>query len=149
MLNFMQNWILLIVGIIFLFWLFSLFSSWKELSGKYKTEQCSPGTFLINQVGSFRRNKTSISSIRGLYIGVSDEGLYLSVPFLDVILPSLLIPWDKITYRKVIENFREEYLIFYFGNPQITSLKLTSSVVEKLEEDYGEPILKKQLGDPN
>ena len=110
--NFIQNWILLIVGIIFLFWLFCLSSGWKELSGKYKTEQCSPGTFLINQVGSFRRNKTSISSIRGLYIGVSDEGLYLSVPLLDVILPFLLIPWNKITYRKVIENFREEYYIF-------------------------------------
>ena len=52
------------------------------------------------------------------------------------IFPVLLIPWDEIIYRKVIENFREEYFIFYLVNPQITSLKLTFSVVEKLEQDY-------------
>ncbi len=143
MLNFMPNFLLFIIitGLIFFLYWLSLSSGWKELSKKYQTEQCSPDTFITIQQGVFVDNtrNTMISGstvIKLLGIGVSDEGLYLSQSSpMDVFFPPLLIPWDEITYRKVIENFREEYFIFYFGNPQITSLKLTSSVVEKLENE--------------
>ena len=155
MLNFIQNFLLFITGLIFFLRWLSLSSGWKELSKKYKTEKCSPDTFIIVQQGVFVHNtrNTMISSntvIRPLGIGVSDEGLYLSESYpMDIFFPPLLIPWNEIIYRKVIENFRGKYFIFYLGNSQITSLKLASSVVKKLEQSYGEPIFKNRLGDPN
>ena len=82
-----RDLVLLFTGLFFLSWLISLPIRWDKLSEKYKIEQSiEPSTFLINQAGGFKSDKGSVS-IKGLIIGISDEGLHLSVPFLEVFFP--------------------------------------------------------------
>lgn len=147
--NLVRDFILLFTGLFFLSWLISLPIRWDKLSEKYKVQGIEPSTFLINQAGGFKSDKGS-ASIKGLIIGVSNEGLHLSVPFLEVFFPSLLIPWAEINYQKVVNSSsREEYIIFDLGNPTITSLRLYPSIIQKLEDDYGEPIFSNKLEDLN
>ena len=145
--NFIRDFLLLFAGLFFLLWLISMPIRWQELSKRYKVEKDSqPSTILINQAGSFQSDKGR-TSINGLIIGISDEGLHLSVPFIEVFFPSLLIPWSEITYQEVVNSsYIKEYIILYFGNPPITSLKLDFSIIKKLEEDCGEPIFLNKLG---
>lgn len=151
MLNFVRDLILLFTGLFFFSWLISLPIRWRDLSTKYKVEKGRKSSaFLINQVGGFKSDRGT-ASMKGLIIGISDEGLHLSVPSpIEVFFPSLLIPWTEIIYQKVDNSSsRQESIIFYLGNPTITSLKLYSSVIKKLEEDYGEPIFSNKLGELN
>lgn len=148
--NFIQNFILWFIGLFFLSWLISSPIRWGELSKQYRREQGKkPQTILINQRGRFKSVKGS-TSIKGLIIGICDEGLHLSVPFIEIFFPSLLIPWNEITYQKSVSNsYKEEYIFFYFGNPVITSLRLSPKIIKELEEDYGEPIFFNKLGELN
>ena len=151
MLNLVRDFVLLFTGLFFLSWLISLPIRWDKLSEKYKVDQgVKASALLINQAGSFKSDKGS-ASIKGLIIGISNEGLHLSVPFpIEVFFPSLLIPWAEINYKKIVNSSsKEEYIIFYLGNPTISSLRLYSSIIEKLEDDYGEPILSNKLEELN
>ncbi len=91
------------------------------------------------------------TSIRGLNIGVSGEGLFLSVPPpINIAYPSLLIPWDEISYGQAIDNnSRAGYFIFELGKPKIASLQLSSNTIKKIHEGYGIPIFFERLGEPN
>lgn len=82
-----------IAGLIFLSWLFSRSSGWDELSQKYKIEQCSPIVFIDNQPGIFKNpdDNRGSTGIRPLNIGVSEEGMYLFLPFsYNVFYPSFI-----------------------------------------------------------
>lgn len=149
--SFIQTFLMGIAGLIFLSWLFSRSSGWDELSQKYKTEQCSPIVFIDNQQGIFKNPDDNRGStvIRPLNIGVSEEGMYLFLPFpYDVFYPSLLIPWDEIEYKTPhMQDDENKRHTFYIGNPVITRLRLYPKAIEKLEEDYGEPIFSNKLGE--
>ena len=147
MLNPIQNFLLAVIEIFLFFWFFSSVSGCKELSEKYKTENPLPNTFFMIQSGAFM-NQTSI---KGLNIGVSGEGLFLSVPPpINIAYPSLLIPWDEISYGQAIDNnSRAGYFIFELGKPKIASLQLSSNTIKKIHEGYGIPIFFERLGEPN
>lgn len=143
--NFIQTFLLVIFGLFFLSWLFSKTSGWSELSKKYKAQQYSPTSVLINQKGAFEDSFV----IRTLNIGVSEEGLYLSSSLItEQFTEPLLIPWDEISYS-VADRSNDEinHIKLKLGNPQITSLKINYSIIKKLEEDYSEPIFSNKLGE--
>ena len=147
-----------ILGISGFIWLFSTNTPWQTLAKIYRTERGVPGTFLIakNQRISLRNINTSGSlALTSLGIGVLDDGLYLSdSSFLllsDKFFPTLLIPWTDITYRRITtRNFsHREYYTFDLGNPKIVSFSLKADMVEQLEQNYGESIFLKKLGEPD
>ena len=148
------NIIFAIAGIFAFYWLMSS-GSWQELAEQYKTEDSLPKTFLIteNQRISFsRENNSSSTAFTNLGIGVCDYGLYLSnSSFPDPLnrFPALLIPWSDIAYRKVsATNSLKEYYTFYLGNPRIVRFSLNGETINKLQQDYGEPIFDNKLGEP-
>ncbi len=148
--------IFLLFTSIFALYLFtSDVSGWQELTEKYQTEDSLPKTFLIteNQRIIFNSETKNVStSLPNLGIGVSDYGLYLSQPsFPDPLdrYPALLIPWSDIAYRKVAAtNYSGEYYTFYLGNPRIVRFSLNADTINKLEQDYREPIFRNKLGEP-
>lgn len=153
MFELIRNIIFAITGIFVLYWFMS--SDWQELAEKYRIEHNLPKTFLIteNQRITFKReNKNGSTAFTNLGIGVCDYGLYLSNPsFPDPLnrFPALLIPWSDIASRKVAAtNSSEEYYTFYLGNPRIVRFSLNGETIFKLEQDYGEPIFRNKLGEP-
>ncbi len=146
--NLIQNFLLSLIGMFLIHWFFDSRTGWKDLSKKYKTKKPLPNTFITSQGGVYM-NKVSI---KGLCIGVSGEGLFLSFPPppIDFVFPSLLIPWNEIAYGQIINsNSRAGYFIFELGNPKITGLQISSSYIEKIHEEYGEAIFFERLGTPN
>lgn len=140
----------LFISIILCFSFFSFFSyriGWERLLKKYKTEKQHFDDLLLIQANVF----INCVSITGLNIGVLDKGLFLSFPFpIDFIFPALLIPWNEISYGKINDsNYRYEDLILNFGNPRIIQVLISSYTVNKIHEEYGEPIFFDQLGFPN
>ncbi|MEM8677048.1 MAG: hypothetical protein AAGF83_24820 [Cyanobacteria bacterium P01_G01_bin.67] len=148
--------IFLFTGVFALYWFMSDISAWQKLSEKYRTESKLPRTFLIteNQRIIFKReNKNGSAAFANLGIGVSDDGLYFSQPSMSIDplnrFPALLIPWSDIAYRKVAAaNYSAEYYTFYLGNPRIVRFSLNGETINKLEQDYGEPIFRNKLGEP-
>ncbi|MEL6931263.1 MAG: hypothetical protein AAFO95_21975 [Cyanobacteria bacterium J06600_6] len=124
------------------------------MAEKYQTENNLPQTFLVteNQRISFtRENKSGSASFPNLGIGVSDDGLFLSQPSISIDpldrFPALLIPWSDITYRRIsVSNYLGGYYRFYLGNPRIVRFSLNGETINKLEQDYGEPIFRNKLG---
>ena len=51
--------------------------------------------------------------------------------------------------QDISNNPRTGYFVFNLGNPKITSLQLSSYTIEKIHENYGEPIFFQRLGEPN
>ena len=150
-----KNVFFIIGGIFTLSMLISDFGGWRELAEKYRTENSLPKTFLIaeNQRITFKReNKSGVSSLTNLGIGVSDYGLYLSnSSFPDPLnlSPALLIPWSDIAYRKIAAtNPLREYYTFYLGNPRIVRFSINSDTIDRLEQDFGESIFMNKLGEP-
>lgn len=146
----------LFTGIFTLYWFMSDFGGWQDLSEKYRTASNLPKTFLIaeNQRISFtKENKNGSAAFTNLGIGVSDYGLYLSQPSMSFDpldrFPALLIPWSDIAYRRIAAaNSLREYYRFYLGNPRIVRFSLNGETINKLEQDYGEPIFRNKLGEP-
>lgn len=146
----------LFTGIFALYWFMSDVSGWQELTEKYRTESNLPKTFLIteNQRISFtRENKSGSAAFPNLGIGVSDDGLYLSQPSISLDpldrFPALLIPWSDIAYRRIAAtNYSGEYYTFYLCHPRIVRFSLNGETINKLQQDYGEPIFRNKLGDP-
>ncbi|NJK57772.1 MAG: hypothetical protein HC939_18120 [Pleurocapsa sp. SU_5_0] len=66
-----------------------------------------------------------------------------------VAFSSLLIPWNEISYKKDIENNSRRDFVLNLGNPKIASLQLSLHTIEKIHENYGEPIFFEQLGEPS
>ena len=150
-----KNILFAIVGICVFYWFMADVGGWRELAEKYRTEHNLPKTFLIteNQQIVFKReNKSGVAALTSLGIGVSDYGLYLSNPsFPDPLnlCPALLIPWSDVAYRKVAAtNSLREYYTFYLGNPRMVRFSLNKDTINKLEQDYGEPIFSNKLGEP-
>jgi hypothetical protein len=150
-----RNVIFIIAGIFTLSWFISDSGGWSELAEKYRTENSLPETFLIaeNQRISFKsENKSGVTSLTNLGIGVSDYGLYLSNSSFFAPLnlsPALLIPWSDIAYRKIAAtNSLREYYTFYLGNPRIVRFSINSDTIDRLEQDYGESIFVNKLGEP-
>ena len=138
-------------------WFSYLNSDLKLLAEKYETEDSLPQTFLVveNQRISFSgENKGGSMTLSQIGIGLTDYGLYLSRPifliFIFNFFPSaLLIPWSDISYRKVTaNNYSDGYYTFYLGNPRMVRFSLSADTIERLERDYGEPIFRNKLGEP-
>ena len=153
MFELIKNILFAFTGIFAFYWFMPDFGGWQELAEKYRTERTLPKTFLIteNQRITFKReHKSGVAALTSLGIGVSDYGLYLSNPsFPDPLnrFPPLLIPWSDIAYRKIAAtNSLNEYYTFYLGNPQIVRFSLYGNTIDKLEQDYGEPIFRNKLG---
>jgi hypothetical protein len=154
MFELIKNILFVFTGIFAFYWFMSEYSGWHELSAKYRTENSLPKTFLVikNQRITFiRENKSISASFTGLGIGVSDYGFYLSNSSfpdpLNRFLP-LLIPWCDIAYRKITAiNSLNKYYTFYLGNPRIVRFSLNENTINKLEQDYGESILRNKLGE--
>lgn len=154
MFELIKNILFAFAGIFAFYWFMSDFGGWQELAEKYRTENSLPKTFLIteNQRTTFKReNKSGVTSLTNLGIGVSDYGLYLSnSSFPDPLnrFPALLIPWLDVAYRKIAAtNSLNEYYTFYLGNPRIVRFSLDKDTIDKLEQDYGEPIFRTKLGE--
>ena len=148
----MKNYILIFFGSIIIFnfiiWLFSLVSGWQKLSKKYRTVKNPPSTFIKDRRAFFNGSPGTASTGK-LGVGVSEEGLYLSNS-LATTLPPLLIPWNDIYYEKTSNaNTIAKSFILNLGNPKITSLELYFETIEKIHEDYGEPIFFERLGVSN
>ena len=156
MFELIKNTLFAIIGIFAVTWLVSSAGGWKELSEKYKTEDNLPRTFLVteNERITFKsENKGGVISLSSLGIGILDHGLYLSASSmllpLNLFLPTLLIPWTDISYRKIdARESLNEYYTFYLGNPKITRFSISSNTINKLEQDYGEAIFRNKLGNP-
>ncbi|MBW4536889.1 MAG: hypothetical protein KME09_23445 [Pleurocapsa minor HA4230-MV1] len=121
-------------------------TNWKELSDKYS---CKKNSSIFVYVVEERAciNKMALN---GLNIGVSQEGLFLKFPsLLGFVFSSILIPWDEISYGQNIDNNSRRDFVLNLGNPKIASLQLSSHTIEKINENYGEPIFFEQLGEPN
>lgn len=147
MLNLIVKLLLLLTGTYILYDFFDTRTGWKELSKEYKAKESLPNTFIIKR--TVYMNKVSV---KGLHIGVSDNGLFLSYPSpIDLFSPALLISWHDISYGEVVNrNFRTvDSLVLKLGNPPISSLELSINDIERIHEDYGETIIFKRLGDPN
>jgi len=155
MFELVRNIIFAAAGIFGFYWLMSSAGGWDELAEKYKTDHNLLETFLIteNQRISFSsETKSSGMALTRLGIGVSDDGLYLSNPifpdFLNFV-PTLLIPWADIAYRKIAATSSlNEYYTFYLGNPRIARFSLNGDTIALIEQDYGEPISINKLGEP-
>ena len=149
-----KNIILAILGISGFVWLFSSNTPWQDLAEMYRTETKAPDVFTIaeNQRISFKRiqeNKSGILALTNLGLGVSEAGLYLadsSFPLLSAqFFPPLLIPWSDIIYRR---NLGTGSYSFDLGVPPITRFSIKSETLDRLEENYGESIFKRKLGEP-
>ena len=157
MFELIKNILFAIIVIFVVTWLTSSAGGWKELSEKYKTEDNLPNTFLVteNERITFKsENKAGVISLSDLGIGILDYGLYLSNSSmlfpLTLFVPNLLIPWDDIFYRKIAATeSSNEYYTFYLGNPRITRFSISSNIIKKLEQDYGEAIFRNKLGEPD
>ncbi|MGD1919854.1 MAG: hypothetical protein ACFCAD_13765 [Pleurocapsa sp.] len=152
--NFVQNLVIGILCIALFLWFLSISSGWNELSKRYKIEQCCPSAFITNQQGIFRTHSDKNSTvIRPLNIGVSEEGLYLftnSSFSNEIFYPSLLIPWSEIEYLAPQEQSdTNKRHTFSLGNPTVSLMRLYPQAIEKLEEEYGEPIFSNKLGELN
>ncbi|MDJ0601318.1 MAG: hypothetical protein QNJ37_21040 [Crocosphaera sp.] len=85
-------------------------------------------------------------------IGIIEEKLYLSYtsPLSHIIKP-LLIDLNAITKIEpcVTVFLSGASYTFSIGKPNITTLVLSQKLIEKLEEDYGEPIFSNKLEELN
>lgn len=127
-------------------YVFFYFIGWIKLSQKYKVDKNSFDTLFLIQSNAFINN----ISLKGLNIGVSGKGLFLSFSSpVDYIFSSLLIPWEEISYGKSNNsNYKFEYLIFDLGNPKVTQILISSHTIKKIHQNYGKPIFFEQLGKP-
>ena len=112
-----------------LFWiaivyLISVMSGWQALASKYATQAEPPSqlkTMAGGMVGLSRYNGT-------LNVGLSDQGVYLSVIFL--FKPGhkpLLIPWSEISEVKQIDYFFQKMYKIKVGQPKVATLTLPVS----------------------
>lgn len=133
----------LALGYIFIAF-FDTRSGWKELSKEYRTDEPLPNIFTPE--GTTYMNDISI---KGLCVGVSDYGLFLSYLFpANFIYSSLLIPWDEITYEQSVNNISvEKYVYLKLGDPAKSNLRLFIGDIEKIHDEYGEPIFSNKLGE--
>ena len=156
MFDLFKNILFIFFGLFAVTWFVSSGGGWQELAKFYRTEQSLPKTFLLteNQRITFKReNKSGVMSLNGLGIGLLDYGFYLSSASvfapLNMLMPTLLIPWSDIAYRKIAAtNFLNEYYTFYLGNPRIVRFSINADTINKLEQDYGESIFINKLGEP-
>ena len=103
-----------------------------------------PKTFIEQQ--SCLLEDTQINGY--LNMGITDQKLYLShTTPLSYFIHPLLIDSDAIT--KIEPDFQlllgGRCYKFFIGEPNITTLVLAQDLIEKLEEDYGEPIFSNKL----
>ncbi|PSB08048.1 hypothetical protein C7B62_18005 [Pleurocapsa sp. CCALA 161] len=127
------------------YFLYSI-TSWEKLSERYRIEKKLSSSFLIIQEQIYI-NRIAINRFN---IGVSDKGLFLSFSSLmGLAFSSLLIPWDEISYGQDIDNNSRRDFVLNLGNPKIASLQLSSHTIEKIHENYGEPIFFERLREPS
>ncbi|WP_144054393.1 hypothetical protein [Pleurocapsa sp. PCC 7319] len=122
------------------------YEPWFKLSAAFKTElNPPPKTFFKGQSCILGETR-----IRGwINIGIIEQNLYLSHTSPGeniIILQPLLINLDAITKIDIcFEPLLNECYKFFIGDPHITTLVLAQDLIEKLEEDYGEPIFSNKL----
>ena len=125
-----------------------MYQPWLRLSKDFKSELYPPDVFIKKQSCILER-----TIVKGyLNVGIIEDKLYLShTPPLNYFIHPLLINLDAIT--KIEPCF--DFLLggrcykFLIGDPHITILILAQDLIEKLEEEYGDPIFSNKLGEFN
>ncbi|MEL6439663.1 MAG: hypothetical protein AAFQ80_10455 [Cyanobacteria bacterium J06621_8] len=148
MINSFGQFILFIVTISILgygFWL--AYEPWFKLAAFFETELPNPPEIFFEQ-RSFILAATRMKGC--VNVGVVEQKLYLShtSPLSNFIKP-LLIDLDAITKIDFLDSaplFNRAYQL-YIGKPNITTLILSQELIERLEEEYGEPIFSNKLGE--
>lgn len=138
MLNLTLNFIVKLGGMFLVSYFLYSITSWGKSSQRYRIEKKLSSSFIIIQEQIYI-NRIAINRFN---IGVSDKGLFLC-------FSSLLIPWDEISYGQDIDNNSRRDFVLNLGNPKIASLQLSSHTIEKIHENYGEPIFFEQLREPS
>ena len=131
--------ILCILG--FGFWL--MYEPWFELAKAFQTKLTPPETFFREQ--SCILHQTRINGC--INVGIAEQKLYLShTSPLSYFIKPLLIDLNAIAkIEPCFEPLFDESYKFFIGNSNITTLILARDLIEKLEEDYGEPIFSNRL----
>lgn len=138
------------------FWL--AYEPWFKLSEFFGSKLNPPEIFFEQQScilgetrvkGYFQVGATRLKSY--VNVGLTENKLYLShTSPLSYIIKPLLIDLDVIT--KIESDFNSllnECYKFSIGEPTITTLILSKVLIEKLEEEYGEPIFSNKLDELN
>lgn len=121
------------------------YKPWLKLSEAFGTEIYPPNVFIEQQSCILHNTR-----IKGwINVGITEQKLYLShTSPLSYFVKPLLIDLDAITrIETCYEPLLGECYKFLIGNPHITTLVLSQVLIEKLEEDYGEPIFSSKLGE--
>ena len=131
--------ILCILG--FGFWL--AYKPWFKLAKAFGSKLTTPETFFREQ--TCKLHETYFKGCVG--VGITEQKLYLSHrPPLEYFIQPLLIELDAIAkIEPYFEPLFDESYKFFIGNSNITTLILSRDLIEKLEEDYGEPIFSNRL----
>ena len=122
-----------------------IYRPWFKLSEAFRTKLLPPNVFIEEE--SCLLGQTNLPNC--INIGITEQkNLYLShMPPQNCYIHPLLIGLDAITkiepYSSPLLSGR--YYRFFIGEPNITTLVLTQDLIEKLEEDYGEPIFSNKL----
>ncbi|MEM9510369.1 MAG: hypothetical protein AAGA16_22245, partial [Cyanobacteria bacterium P01_E01_bin.35] len=94
-------------------------TSKEDSSNEYKADKSSPVTFISGQtiILKNRYGSTGVTVLRSVNVGVSEKGLHLREPILNMLLLPSLIPWDEIKYQKLTQhdNKNKPYT-FYLNN---------------------------------
>ncbi|MEM7593432.1 MAG: hypothetical protein AAF383_18285 [Cyanobacteria bacterium P01_A01_bin.83] len=145
----LPQFIIAIVTISILGFVFLLaYKPWFKLSKTFGSKLSPPETFIEQQ--SCILKQTILQGY--INVGIAEQKLYLShTPPLSHFIHPLLIDWDAITK---IESCFDSLLggrcyKLFIGELNITTLILSQNLIEKLEEDYGEPIFSNKLRELN
>jgi len=122
-----------------------IYEPWLRLLDFFETESKHPETFFEEQtcILGQTRMKGSVN------VGILEQKLYLShTSPLNYFIHPLLIDLEAISkIEPCFEVLLNESYKFFIGNPHITTLVLAQDLVEKLEQEYGEPIFSNKLSE--
>ena len=123
------------------FWI--LYEPWFKLSKAFGSTLTPPEIFFEQQ--SCILGQTRIQGY--VNIGIAEEKLYLShTSPLSYFIHPLLINLDAITkIEPGFDPLLDRCYKFFIGKPNITTLIISRDLIEKLEEDYGEPIFSNKI----
>lgn len=125
------------------FGLWLMYEPWFKLSKTFETELEPPETIF-----KFQTCILGQTYLKGcINIGIIEQKLYLShTPPTNSVVKPLSIDLDAITKIEMCyESLFGEGYKFFIGEPNIATLVLSQSLIEKLEQSYGEPILSNKL----
>lgn len=115
--------------------LLSVFSGWRQLSQYYRSSGLFKGRRFYFQSAAMRLRASYNSAF---IVGVSSEGLYLSILFLfRVGHPPLLVPWEDISWTEKPGRFWGGFKLQFARCPSIPFL-ISRRLMEKIANAVGD-----------